>query len=151
MKFPLPCRVGILLRNLAQPTILHRERSVQSPKRCVFKYKQDGVLDKNRRVGNVQKHNICTFLRQLLVTDSESTYSNIGGVYTFTFIQTRVRTLHLPAAVCSLSKHKLFPVHCKETNMLQTYKHTIHHPEEICSAEHACRFTRLFQCHLDLQ
>jgi hypothetical protein len=33
---------------------------IQSTKRCVLTYKQDGVLDKNRTVVNVQKHNICT-------------------------------------------------------------------------------------------
>jgi hypothetical protein len=31
---------------------------MQSPKRCVFKYKQDGVLDDSRTMDNVQKHNI---------------------------------------------------------------------------------------------
>jgi hypothetical protein len=31
---------------------------IQSPKRCVLKYKEDGVLDKNRTMDNVQKHNI---------------------------------------------------------------------------------------------
>jgi hypothetical protein len=30
------------------------------PKLCIFKYKQDGVLDKNRTMDNAQKHNICT-------------------------------------------------------------------------------------------
>jgi hypothetical protein len=29
-------------------------------KRCVLKYKEDGVLNKNRMMGNVQKRNICT-------------------------------------------------------------------------------------------
>jgi hypothetical protein len=33
---------------------------IQSPKRYVLKNKQDGVLDKNRTMENVQKHNICT-------------------------------------------------------------------------------------------
>jgi hypothetical protein len=33
---------------------------IQSTKRCVLKYIQDGVLDKNRTMANVQKHNICT-------------------------------------------------------------------------------------------
>jgi hypothetical protein len=33
---------------------------IQSPKRCILKYKQDGVLDKNRTMDNVQKHNICS-------------------------------------------------------------------------------------------
>jgi hypothetical protein len=32
---------------------------IQSPKLRVFKYKQDGVLHKNRTADNVQKHNIC--------------------------------------------------------------------------------------------
>jgi hypothetical protein len=32
---------------------------IQSPKRRVLKYKQDGVLDKNRTMDNVQNHNIC--------------------------------------------------------------------------------------------
>jgi hypothetical protein len=31
-----------------------------SPKRCVLKNKQDGVLDKDRAMDNNQKHNICT-------------------------------------------------------------------------------------------
>jgi hypothetical protein len=31
---------------------------IQSPKRCVLKYKQDGALDKIRAMANVQKHNI---------------------------------------------------------------------------------------------
>jgi hypothetical protein len=32
---------------------------MQSPKRCVLKNKQDGVLDKDKKMDNVQKHNIC--------------------------------------------------------------------------------------------
>jgi hypothetical protein len=36
------------------------EDRLQSLKRCVLKYKQDGVLDKNRMMDNVQKHIICT-------------------------------------------------------------------------------------------
>jgi hypothetical protein len=32
---------------------------IQSPKRCVLKYKEDDVLDKDRRMDNVQEHNIC--------------------------------------------------------------------------------------------
>jgi hypothetical protein len=32
---------------------------IQSPKRCVLKYKQDGVLDADRTMDNVHKHNIC--------------------------------------------------------------------------------------------
>jgi hypothetical protein len=32
---------------------------IQSPIGCVLKYKQDGVLDKDRRMNNAQKH-ICT-------------------------------------------------------------------------------------------
>jgi hypothetical protein len=32
---------------------------IQSPKLYVLKYKQDGVLNKNRTMDNVQKHNIC--------------------------------------------------------------------------------------------
>jgi hypothetical protein len=32
---------------------------IQSPKRCVSKSKQDGVLDKNRTMNNVKKYNIC--------------------------------------------------------------------------------------------
>jgi hypothetical protein len=31
---------------------------IQSPEHSVLKYKQDGVLDKNRTVDNVQKFNI---------------------------------------------------------------------------------------------
>jgi hypothetical protein len=31
---------------------------IQSPKHCILKYKQDGVTDKNRKMYNVQKHNI---------------------------------------------------------------------------------------------
>jgi hypothetical protein len=33
---------------------------ILSPKSCVLKNKQDGVLDKDRTMDNVQKHNICT-------------------------------------------------------------------------------------------
>jgi hypothetical protein len=33
---------------------------MQSPKRCVLKYQEDGALDENRTMDNVQKHNICT-------------------------------------------------------------------------------------------
>jgi hypothetical protein len=33
---------------------------VQSPKRCVLKYKQDSVLNKNRTMDIVQKHHIRT-------------------------------------------------------------------------------------------
>jgi hypothetical protein len=33
---------------------------IRSLKCCVLKYKQDGVLDKNRMLDNVQKHNVCT-------------------------------------------------------------------------------------------
>jgi hypothetical protein len=32
---------------------------IQSPRRCVMKNKQDGVLDKDRTMDNVQEHNIC--------------------------------------------------------------------------------------------
>jgi hypothetical protein len=32
---------------------------IQSPKHCVLKYEQDGVLDKNRAMDNVQTPNIC--------------------------------------------------------------------------------------------
>jgi hypothetical protein len=32
----------------------------QSPKRCVLKYKQDGVLNKDNKMDNVQKRNIRT-------------------------------------------------------------------------------------------
>jgi hypothetical protein len=43
-------------------SILPEDRNrIQSLKRCVFRYKQDGVLDKNRTMDNVQKHNICIF------------------------------------------------------------------------------------------
>jgi hypothetical protein len=35
---------------------------IQSPKRCVLKLKQDVVLHKNKTLGNIQKHNICTIL-----------------------------------------------------------------------------------------
>jgi hypothetical protein len=35
---------------------------IQSPKRCVLKDKQDDVLDKDKRMNNVQKHNICTYV-----------------------------------------------------------------------------------------
>jgi hypothetical protein len=34
---------------------------IQSPKLCVLKNKQDGVLDKDKMMDNVQKHNICTY------------------------------------------------------------------------------------------
>jgi hypothetical protein len=33
---------------------------IQSPKRCVLKYKQDGFLDKIRAMDNAQGLNICT-------------------------------------------------------------------------------------------
>jgi hypothetical protein len=33
---------------------------IPSPKRCVLKNTQDGVLDKDKTMDNVQKHNICT-------------------------------------------------------------------------------------------
>jgi hypothetical protein len=33
---------------------------IQCSKRYVLKYKHDGILDKNRMMDNVQKHNICT-------------------------------------------------------------------------------------------
>jgi hypothetical protein len=33
---------------------------IQSPKRCVLKNKQNGVLDKDKTMDNAQKHNICT-------------------------------------------------------------------------------------------
>jgi hypothetical protein len=33
---------------------------IQSLKDCVLKYKLDCVLDKNRTLDNVHKHNICT-------------------------------------------------------------------------------------------
>jgi hypothetical protein len=33
---------------------------IQSPKSCVFKYKEDSALGKNRTMDSVQKHNICT-------------------------------------------------------------------------------------------
>jgi hypothetical protein len=33
---------------------------IQFPKRCVLKYKQDGVSDKDNTMHNVQKYNICT-------------------------------------------------------------------------------------------
>jgi hypothetical protein len=36
---------------------------IQSPISCVLKCKQDGVLDKNGMMDNVQKHNICTYLQ----------------------------------------------------------------------------------------
>jgi hypothetical protein len=31
---------------------------LKSPKRCALIYKQDGVLDENRAMDNVQKHNV---------------------------------------------------------------------------------------------
>jgi hypothetical protein len=34
--------------------------TIQSPKHCVLKNKQDGGLDKDKMMDNVQKHNICT-------------------------------------------------------------------------------------------
>jgi hypothetical protein len=33
---------------------------LQYPKHCVLKNKEDDVLDKDRMMDNVQKHNICT-------------------------------------------------------------------------------------------
>jgi hypothetical protein len=47
---------------------------IQSPKRCVLKYKHDGILNIKRTLGIVQKHNICTNVpsSQLLdLTDNE--------------------------------------------------------------------------------
>jgi hypothetical protein len=35
---------------------------MQSPKRCVLKYEQCRVLDKNTTVDNIQKHSIFTFI-----------------------------------------------------------------------------------------
>jgi hypothetical protein len=32
---------------------------MQSPKRCDLKEKQDGILDKDKTMNNVQKRNIC--------------------------------------------------------------------------------------------
>jgi hypothetical protein len=46
----------LYLRPQVKPTQL---RPIQSPKRCVLKKKQDGVLGKDKTMGNVQKHNIC--------------------------------------------------------------------------------------------
>jgi hypothetical protein len=34
--------------------------TIQSPKRCVLKEKQDDILDKDKTMNNVQKRNICT-------------------------------------------------------------------------------------------
>jgi hypothetical protein len=42
-------------------------RRIQSPKRCVLKYKQDGVMDKNRAMDNVQKHDICPVIVAIFV------------------------------------------------------------------------------------
>jgi hypothetical protein len=36
-----------------------KKETIQSPKRCVLKNKQDGVFNKDRAMDNVQKHNIC--------------------------------------------------------------------------------------------
>jgi hypothetical protein len=36
-----------------------RTETESNIRNVVFKYKQDGVLDKNRTMDNVQKHNIC--------------------------------------------------------------------------------------------
>jgi hypothetical protein len=33
---------------------------VQFPKRCILENKQDGVLDKEKTMDNVQKRNVCT-------------------------------------------------------------------------------------------
>jgi hypothetical protein len=33
---------------------------IQSPRRCVLKNKEDGVLDQDKTMANVQEHNICT-------------------------------------------------------------------------------------------
>jgi hypothetical protein len=40
---------------------------IQYPKRCVMKYKQDGVLDKNRTMYNAQKPNICTNVITIII------------------------------------------------------------------------------------
>jgi hypothetical protein len=39
--------------------------TIRSLKRCILKYKQEDVLDKNRSMDNVQKHNICTPIQWL--------------------------------------------------------------------------------------
>jgi hypothetical protein len=43
----------------------------QSPKSFVFKYKRDIVLDKNKMMDNVQKHNIVTRHRKAGIADPE--------------------------------------------------------------------------------
>jgi hypothetical protein len=42
---------------------LNTERE-SSLRNVVLKYKQDGVLDKNRKMDNIQKHNICKSIIQ---------------------------------------------------------------------------------------
>jgi hypothetical protein len=37
-----------------------KTETIQAPKRCVLKNKHDGVLDQDRTMDNVQKHNIYT-------------------------------------------------------------------------------------------
>jgi hypothetical protein len=45
--------------NRASPYLRTTDR-IQSPKRCVLKDKQGGVLDKDKTMDSVQKRNICT-------------------------------------------------------------------------------------------
>jgi hypothetical protein len=53
---------GVCLHLQVKPTQLGPKdgNRIQSPKGCVLKNKQDGVLDKDKTMDNVQKHSICT-------------------------------------------------------------------------------------------
>jgi hypothetical protein len=51
---------------------------IQFPKRCVFKEKRDGVLNKDKTMGNVQKRNIC---RILSVFSENDLSKNTGSDY----------------------------------------------------------------------
>jgi hypothetical protein len=51
--------VNIMFLDIIRHSVFIQNR-IQSPKRCGLKYKQDGVLNKNRTMDNAKKYNICT-------------------------------------------------------------------------------------------
>jgi hypothetical protein len=54
---PIRCKIcDDVILDYAQP---EDGDGIQPPKRRVLKYKEGGVLDKNRMIDYVQKHNIC--------------------------------------------------------------------------------------------
>jgi hypothetical protein len=66
---------------------------MQSPKRCVLKYKQGGGLDKSRTMDNVQKHNICTNVSSSQTVRSYLHYSTT--VLTFEMAQSELIAVSL--------------------------------------------------------